>query len=95
LPVSEVLPLAQGQVYTAPEALEAKLIDAIGYQDDAIHYLLRQTSLESAHVVKYAKPRSVVETLLGSQASASARGITLDADSLMKLAIPQMLYLAR
>lgn len=94
-PVSDILPLAQGQVYTAGEALKAKLVDEIGYRDDAIQYLMNKTNLESAHVIRYAEPQSVVETLFGPQSSAASRGFSLDASTLLDLQTPRMLYLAR
>jgi protease IV len=36
LPVEQVLPLADGRVYTGRQALDAGLIDALGYEADAI-----------------------------------------------------------
>ena len=36
LPVEDVLPLADGRVYTGRQALDANLIDALGYEEDAI-----------------------------------------------------------
>ena len=36
LPVEQVLPLADGRVYTGRQALEAGLIDALGYEEDAL-----------------------------------------------------------
>lgn len=36
LPVEQVLPLADGRVFTGRQALQAGLIDALGYEEDAI-----------------------------------------------------------
>ncbi len=36
LPVEQVLPLADGRVYTGRQALAAGLIDALGYEEDAV-----------------------------------------------------------
>jgi protease-4 len=36
LPVEQVLPLADGRVYTGRQALDAGLLDALGYEEDAI-----------------------------------------------------------
>ncbi len=36
LPVEQVLPLADGRVYTGRQALDAGLIDALGYEEEAV-----------------------------------------------------------
>lgn len=93
LPLDHVLPVADGRVLTADEALDAKLINEIGYLDDAILHAQRLAGVSSIHVVRYAKPKSVVETLFGAQSSAP--GLSIDSDLLLKLQAPKMLYLAR
>jgi protease-4 len=45
--------IADGRVYTAPQALDLKLIDAIGYFEDAYKKTLTMAGLESAKVVAY------------------------------------------
>ncbi|MGB9004943.1 MAG: signal peptide peptidase SppA [Candidatus Aminicenantales bacterium] len=49
----EVIRLADGRVYTARQALEAKLIDEIGYFDSALSAVLKMAGLPRAKVVAY------------------------------------------
>ena len=92
LPLSEVRALANGKVYTAREAIAYKLVNDIGYLDDAILEAQRLARLESARVIRYAR-QSPLEALLGT--SASQRGPALDARELLRLQTPQVLFLAR
>jgi protease-4 len=45
--------IADGRVYTAPQALKLKLIDEIGYFDDAYAKILSMAGLKSAKLVAY------------------------------------------
>lgn len=49
----ELRRIADGRVYTALQALELKLIDKIGYFDDALSEILARASLKQARVVAY------------------------------------------
>lgn len=49
----QLLPLADGRVYTAPEAEAAKLIDAQGYLEDALQRLAGLTGSADPQVVVY------------------------------------------
>jgi len=49
----EVRRLADGRIYTAPQALAAKLIDEIGYFDSTLEGVLKRTGLRRAKVVAY------------------------------------------
>jgi protease-4 len=60
--------LADGGVWTADKALEFHLVDKIGHLDDAIQDAHDRAGLGSSYrVVRYARPRSLVENLLGLQ----------------------------
>ena len=50
---AELRPLADGRVYTAKQALQLKLIDGIGYFDDAYKAALDRARLRSAQVVAF------------------------------------------
>lgn len=52
----ELKRLADGRVFTARQALDAKLIDGIGYLDDTIDMVKKQTGLEEARVITYYRP---------------------------------------
>lgn len=53
IPAAELRSIADGRVYTAKQALELKLIDEIGYFDDALARALGLVSLKSAKLVAY------------------------------------------
>jgi protease-4 len=54
----QLRPLADGRIYTAPQALEAGLIDRIGYLDDVIAEMRKGAGDEQARVVSYYRPGS-------------------------------------
>lgn len=80
--------LATGEIFTADKALENKLIDKIGFQEDAIDRALELASLtkDKTKIVKYKKPVSLSDTFLlgrapsggGSASAASELAALLD-----------------
>ena len=50
---SELENLADGRIYTASQALEAKLVDGIGYIDEALDHVKSLASIRDAKVVTY------------------------------------------
>ncbi len=93
LPLETVKNLADGKIYTTDEALSNKLISEIGYLDDAILAAERQAKLNTARVIKYARPLSLADALLSMSASRTPWEIS--PNSLMKFQTPRVLYLAR
>ena len=72
----EVDALATGAVYTADDALDRKLIDAIGYYEDAVEQaksLTRIRATDDIEVVKYNRPPTLADVLFG--AKAPSRGV--------------------
>lgn len=53
LSMDELRRLADGRVYTGEQALDLKLIDAVGYFDDALAEVLSLAGLKAARVVAY------------------------------------------
>jgi protease-4 len=53
LSMEELKTSADGRVYTASQALELKLIDRVGYFEDALEELLALASLREAKVIAY------------------------------------------
>ena len=49
----ELRKIADGRIYTARQALDLKLIDEIGYFDDAFHKARALASLDAARLVSY------------------------------------------
>ena len=89
---AEVRQIATGQVFTASQALQLKLIDEIGDEDAAIEALKSQLQLTEARIVRYEQPASLAESLLGIKAPLS----TAAADPLSRLleaGVPRAMYL--
>lgn len=54
----ELRKIADGRVYTASQAKDLKLVDSIGYLDDAIDWAKQVAGVKEARVVTYASPRA-------------------------------------
>lgn len=52
----QILALADGRIYSAQQALNNKLIDQIGYLDDAIQAMKSDLNLKDAKVISYYRP---------------------------------------
>lgn len=63
LSLDELRPLADGRVFTAQAALEAKLIDKIGYPNEALKRLKEITREEKLKVVRYEREPSLMDLL--------------------------------
>jgi protease-4 len=89
LTLAEVEGLADGGIYGAQDALEEKLIDKIGYFDEAVELVKSLAGIEKAQVVQYRKPFSFAR-FLSYQSRSSFK---LDRTTLYELSMPQVLYL--
>lgn len=89
LPPSEVEKLADGSIFIADQALQAKLIDKIGYLDDAIATVKALAGIEAAQVIEYRRPFS----LFGLLTAKSGPIPKLDRKTLFEFGTPQVLYL--
>ena len=63
--LADVKKLADGRIYTADEALKLKLIDKIGYLEDALDEAKRLTGATDVTLFRYTRPPSVLEALAG------------------------------
>jgi protease-4 len=84
--------VATGQIFTAKQALEAGLVDRIGFLEDAVDRAVELAELtpETARAVKYAKPKGLLDEVLGGDASPGAR-VSLEAFA--ELTTPRAWYL--
>ncbi|MBN2456299.1 MAG: signal peptide peptidase SppA [Sedimentisphaerales bacterium] len=89
LSADQVRELADGSIYGAEEALDEKLIDKIGYLDDAIETAMSLAQLETAQVIEYRKPFSLSNFLRSSAKSF----LKIDRSTLYELSTPQLMYL--
>ena len=55
--------LADGRIYTADQALSARLIDRIGYLDSTIEGMKKTLGLEKASIIVYSRPDSYKSTI--------------------------------
>lgn len=89
LDATQVKSLATGRIFTAQQARDNKLIDEIGYLDDAIAALKGALKLSSAHVIRYEHPLSLSEVLFGS---AEARQGDDPISRLLEASVPRAMY---
>jgi protease IV len=89
LDINDVRRLADGSIYTAQEALEEKLIDKIGYLDEAIARISQLADITKPNVVEYRKQFSLTE-FLGSNSRVMFK---IDRSTLYELNTPDIMYL--
>lgn len=85
----QIKSLADGSIYTAQQALDEKLIDAIGYLEEAIYKIEQMAQVSNAKVVTY-EELFTFWSIMGAQSKTS---FSLDAEILEELAAPKLLYL--
>ena len=56
LNLEEIKKLADGRIFSAEQALKEKLIDKIGYLEDAIETAKKETDIKEARVIMYKRP---------------------------------------
>ncbi len=59
----EVKRVADGRIFTAPQAKDLGLVDSLGYLDDAIKIAQKQAGLVEAKVVRYHRPDSYLPNI--------------------------------
>ncbi len=73
LGTDQVRELADGTVFTAAEALNRKMIDAIGFWEDAVQTTAQQLGVKTVRVVRYEDRPRLLQELLGADVSVAAR----------------------
>lgn len=83
--------VATGQIFTARQALEAGLVDRIGFLEDAIARAVELAGLTdaTARVVKYTKPKGLLDEVLGG----AVPGSRVDLAGIAELTTPRGWYL--
>jgi len=89
LTVDDVRRLADGGIFGAQEAVKEKLIDEIGYLDEAIELAKSLAGIDKAQVVEYRKPFSLTDFLSYRKQNL----FKIDRATLFELGTPQILYL--
>ena len=85
----QVKALATGQIYTADDAKENKLIDQIGYEEDSIESLKERIDLKNPRIVTYETPTSVLDIILGNS---KAQQSSDPWKSFMESTVPRAMY---
>ena len=73
----EIERLADGRIFTADQALEAKLVDRVGYLDEAVEEMKTSLDLKEAKVVTYCRPGSYRGTIYSGLPETSHNEINL------------------
>lgn len=74
---AELLPLADGRIYSADQALAARLIDRICYLDEALADLKKAAGVDEARVISYHRPGSYRGSIYAGDPAASGQGAGL------------------
>lgn len=88
---ADVRKVATGQIFTAKQAKELKLVDEFGDRKAALASLKEELKLTDPRVVRYETPASLLESLLGGQAAAS-RAATDPISRLLEASVPRAMY---
>lgn len=89
LDAAEVDRLATGQIYTAMQARELKLIDEIGFEEDALQKLQDHLELASVRIVTYQGGLSALDLVLDHLKAANENR---DLHRLMDATVPKAMY---
>jgi protease-4 len=89
LTADEIEKLADGSIFSAEEAKKEKLIDDVGYLDDAISLVKSMALIQEAKVVEYRKPMS----LFGIMGVHKSDPLKIDKNTLYELGTMQRMYL--
>jgi len=89
LTLPEVTRMADGSIYGAQEALDEKLIDKIGYLDEAVDLAKSLARIDKAQVVRYRKPFSFGDFL----SYRTKNTLKFNRTTLYELGTPEILYL--
>ena len=73
----EIERLADGRIFTADQALDAKLVDRVVYLDDAVERMKASLKLKDARVITYHRPGSYKSTVYSGLPEASQSEINL------------------
>jgi protease-4 len=90
LSLADVMRLADGSIFGAQEALDEKLIDQIGYLDDAVDLVKTLAGIDKAQVIRYRKTFSISDLL---SYRTQQNTLKLDRNTLYELGTPQVMYL--
>ncbi len=92
----ELEKLADGRVFTAEQAVAARLIDRVGYLDDTVAAMKKKLNLKEARVIAYYRRGSYRGTIYSGSAVETPQVVNLiniNADGLELLSSTEFMYL--
>jgi protease-4 len=63
IPRENLMPLANGRIFTSKEAKDAGLIDSIGYLEDAVLTAQKRANIGQAKVISYYRPGEYIDNI--------------------------------
>jgi protease-4 len=87
----KIAKVATGQIFTAKQALEAGLVDRIGFLEDAIDRAVELAGLtkETARAIRYTRQRGLIDEVLGG----TSPGASFSPELFAELTTPRAWYL--
>ncbi len=82
--------LATGQIYTANQAVENRMVDRIGYVEDVLDEMAKTLNLTSYDAIEYRSSPGLVDMIIGANAATPK---TLS-DQILQASVPQAMYYA-
>jgi len=77
LTMGQIKMLADGRVFSAEQAVKEKLVDEIGYLDDAIELVKKKAGIDKARVIVYHRPYSYKNNIYSRAMSSDFKNINL------------------
>lgn len=93
LPEADVKALADGRIYTATQAKELRLVDRVGYLEEAVEAARKAAGLTEARVVMYHRPREYRATIYSAAAPERPELALAQLSALLVGPGPRFLYL--
>jgi len=94
LELAQVKPLADGRVYNAKQALDAKLIDKIGYLDDTLDLIKKELGVSKIKVITYHRPGEYKSNIYSSLSAPPVINlINIDLGLNLNKSSPHFMYL--
>jgi len=94
LPEDRVREIADGRVYSGPEALELDLVDELGTFDDAVEVARERANVEEATAVRYVPAPSLTDLLSARLAPRESEAVSVMREMGLD-ATPELQYLFR
>lgn len=77
LNMEQVRVLADGRIFIAEKALEKKLVDEIGYLDDAVELVKKRAGIDEAKVIVYNRPYSYKNNIYSRMMNSDFKNINM------------------